>query len=1041
LPEGERRQATIVFADLSGYTSMNERLDPEEVEAIMSRIKNEAVRIVEGHGGIVNQFVGDEVLALFGIPTAHEDDPIRAVRAAMEIHELVRKISPEVEARISTKLRMHTGINTGLVVTHMRDIRDGSYGITGDTVNIGARLATSAEPDDVIVGPETYRLISPFFETNALDPVTVRGKTKPLIPYRVIGESAVQTRFEAARIQGFTAFTGREHELTALYSCLEKTLAGKGQFVTVAGEAGMGKSRLIYEFRHSLNRSAITAVQGRCQSYGRSIPYFPHINALRRGLNLRDGNTPIELHEKVVFNILAIDPSLEKYLPVYLHLLSIPSKVYPLPQHLQGQELTTAILDALAAIFILNSNNQPMVLVFEDWHWVDDVSDAALKHIIGLIAPHPLMVVVVYRPEYSANWGNWSHHTPIILNAINDQNCENIIKSIWNVEHLPNGMVPVIHERTGGNPFFVEEISSALIEEGTVQLKDQKAILTKSIENLSFPTTIQAVIRARLDRLDGSTRESLRLASVIGREFTRRILEQISDSTEMLSASLETLKDLELIQQTRVVPEAEYLFKHVITQEVTYETLLKLKRKELHGLVGQAIEKLYMDRLEEFYEMLAFHYWRAKNWSRAYRYNRGAGLKALSLSAYIETQSYLEAALEALKNLPRTRTHFEQEIDLRFNMRSALFPLGKHNDWADHIRKAELRAREISDNARLANCQNYLSAYHFIRGRHKEAIRVAEEALRLAELFGDFSVEVTIKYHLGIPLYYSGQIERAVELHREVVKQLSGQATLERHGLSGVPSVLTRGFLAWGLSELGEFEEAKMYAQQGIELAENAKNVISTALVYALSGYAYLRYGDLETAKKLLHKANTLSREADLQSILSFVAGSLGDVYLSLGRPDDALPILEEAVEPQNLDSCIISSIHPITVLSEAYRLSGQIAKAILAAEKALHLYHRSEERCFGGWTLLAMAKIQSENGSDQIEQAEQTYRRAIDLATKLKMRPLLAHCNLELGQFYTRNGENEKARSELMKASDLFRSLGMRFWQPKVDAMLNDVS
>ena len=1041
LPEGERRQATIVFADLSGYTSMNERLDPEEVEAIMSRIKNEAVRIVEGHEGIVNQFVGDEVLALFGIPTAHEDDPIRAVRAAMEIHELVRKISPEVEARISTKLRMHTGINTGLVVTHIRDMRDGSYGITGDTVNIGARLATSAEPDDIIVGPETYRLISPFFETNALDPVTVRGKTKPLIPYRVIGESAVQTRFEAARIQGFTAFTGREHELTALYSCLEKTLAGKGQFVTVAGEAGMGKSRLIYEFRHSLNRSAITVVQGRCQSYGRSIPYFPHINALRRGLNLRDEDTPIELHEKVVFNILAIDPSLEKYLPVYLHLLSIPSEVYPLPQHLQGQELTTAILDALAAIFILNSTNQPMVLVFEDWHWVDDVSDAALKHIIGLIAPHPLMVMVVYRPEYSANWGNWSHHTPIILNAINDQNCENIIKSIWNVEHLPNGMVPVIHERTGGNPFFVEELSSALIEEGTVQLKDKKAIVTKSIENLSFPTTIQAVIRARLDRLDGSARESLRLASVIGREFTRRILEQISDSTEMLSASLETLKGLELIQQTRVVPEAEYLFKHAITQEVTYETLLKLKRKELHGLVGQAIEKLYMDRLEEFYEMLAFHYWRAKDWSRAYRYNRGAGLKALSLSAYIETQSYLEAALEALKSLPRTRTHFEQEIDLRFNMRSALFPLGKHNDWADHIRKAEFRAREISDNARLANCQNYLSAYHFILGRHKEAIRVAEDALRLAELFGDFSVEVTIRYHLGIPLYYSGQIERAVELHREVVKQLSGQATLERHGLSGVPSVLTRGFLAWGLSELGEFEEAKMYAQQGIELAEHAKNVISTALVYALSGYAYLRYGDLETAKNLLHKANTLSREADLQSILSFVAGSLGDVYLSLGRPDDALLILEEAVEPQNLDSCIISSIHPITVLSEAYRLSGQIAKAILAAEKALHLYHRSEERCFGGWTLLAMAKIQSENGSDQIEQAEQTYRRAIDLATKLKMRPLLAHCNLELGQFYTRNGENEKARSELMKASDLFRSLGMRFWHPKVDAMLNDVS
>ena len=271
LPEGERHQATVLFSDLSGYTSMNERLDPEEVEDIMSRIKTEAVKIVERHEGIVNQFVGDEVLALFGIPAAHEDDPVRAVKAAFEIHELVCRISPEVEARIDTRLRMHSGISTGLVVTHIRDVRDGSYGITGDTVNIGARLATRAETDEILVGPETHSLIAPYFKTKALDSVTVRGKTKPLTPYLVIGESAVQTRFEAAKIQGFTDFTGREPELTTLYSCLEKTLAGKGQFVTVVGEAGLGKSRLAYEFRHALNRSAIKVLQGRCQSYGASI--------------------------------------------------------------------------------------------------------------------------------------------------------------------------------------------------------------------------------------------------------------------------------------------------------------------------------------------------------------------------------------------------------------------------------------------------------------------------------------------------------------------------------------------------------------------------------------------------------------------------------------------------------------------------------------------------------------------------------------------------------------------------------------------------
>lgn len=1039
-PEGERRQATIVFSDLSGYTSMNERLDPEEVEAIMSKIKKEAVHIVERHEGIVNQFVGDEVLALFGIPAAHEDDPVRALKASREIHDWVRQISPEVEERIHTKLRMHTGISTGLVVTHIRDIRDGSYGITGDTVNIGARLAAQADADEILIGPETHKLIAPYFETTALQAVTVKGKTIPIIPHLVTGESSAQTRFDAAKIQGLTAFTGREQELTTLYACLEKTLAGKGQFVTVLGEAGLGKSRLAYEFRHSLNRSAITVLQGRCQSYGKSIPYFPHINALRRGLNLRDKDTLVELHEKAVSNVLAIEPSLEKYLPVYLHLLSIPSQVYPLPQQLHGQELTNAILEALAAFFILNSKKRPVVLVFEDWHWVDDASDSALKHIISLIASHPLMVLVIYRPEYSVKWGNWSHHTPIILKALDHGSCENIIKSIWRSDNLPDGIIPVVYELTDGNPFFVEELSSELIEGGTVQVRDRRAVLKRSLETLSLPNTVQSVIRARLDRLDHHARESLRLASVIGREFSRRILEQISNSKENLSESLETLKNLELIQQVRVIPEAEYMFKHVITQEVTYETLLKQRRKELHGNVGRAIEELYLDRLEEFYEMLAYHYWRGEDWPLAYRYNREAGLKAQSFSAYTETLGFLGAALAGLKKLPRSKIHLEQEIDLRFSMRSALFPLGRHDDWADHVRKAELLAKEINDNARLANCYNYLASHHWIRGRHKESIRLGEKGLQLAESAGNFSVEITTKFHLGIPLLYTGELERQVALHREVAERLSGPSALERHGLSSVPSVTARGFLTWGLSELGKFEEAEMWALQGEELAGQVRNFFSTAFIQACSGLTYLRKGELDTALKYFQKANTLVRDADIQSIFSFVAGSLGYAYLLSGRPDDALPILEEAVKPQNLNFSIVSSIYPITALSEAYRLNGNIKKAIETVQRALGISCQTEERYFGAWALFVMAKIQSDNHAEQPDQVKQRYIQAIDLAEKLKMRPLLAHCSLKLGQYYTARGETEKARSELMKAIDLFRSLGMRSWLQKAEALLSEV-
>lgn len=723
LSEGERRQATIVFSDLSGYTSMNERFDPEEVDTIMSRIKKEAVRIVERHEGIVNQFVGDEVLSLFGIPTAHEDDPVRAVRAAMEIHRLVREISPEVEDRIDTKLRMHTGISTGLVVTHIRDIREGSYGITGDTVNIGARLTTRAEADEILVDPETHSLIAPYFETDILESVTVKGKTQPLIPYRVNGKSTVRTRFEAAEKRGFTQFAGRGRELAMLHSSLKKGMTGKGQFVTVVGEAGVGKSRLIYEFRHSLNRTEITVLQGRCQSYGTSIPYFPHINALRRGLNLRDEDTPVELHEKAISNVLTIDPSLEQYLPLYLHLLSIPSETFPLPKQLHGQELTNAIQEALAAINILNSKRQPYLVILEDWHWADEASDLALRHIIRVIASHPVMVVVIYRPDYASNWGHWSHHTPIILSALDNRNCENIIKSVWGTKYLPEGIASLIYERTGGNPFFVEEISSALLEEGKVQIKNQKVVLTQSMEQLSLPNTVQSVIRARLDRLNHYNRESLRLASVIGREFSHRILEQISSSKERLAKSLDHLKVLELIQQIRVVPEAEYMFKHVITQEVTYGTLLLQKRKELHSLVGLAMEELYQDRIEEQVNVLYRHFSLAEYWQKAVEYGRKAASRAYRLGQFQEAVAMFESAYTCLMQLPESQTRQENLVDLQFEMVWPLYFLGQQDRALTICKQAESVVNDLKDPVRICKVDYEYGLSYYFKNQYNKAER------------------------------------------------------------------------------------------------------------------------------------------------------------------------------------------------------------------------------------------------------------------------------------------------------------------------------
>jgi tetratricopeptide (TPR) repeat protein len=473
---------------------------------------------------------------------------------------------------------------------------------------------------------------------------------------------------------------------------------------------------------------------------------------------------------------------------------------------------------------------------------------------------------------------------------------------------------------------------------------------------------------------------------------------------------------------------------------VTYNSLLSKRKKEVHEKVGHVIEEIYPERLDEFYEILADHFLRGEDWQRAFRYSREAGLKSLALSAYEEAQRYFEKALSALANLPATKIRIEQEIDLRFNVRSALFPLGRHDDWVDHIRAAETLAKEIGDKARLANAYNYLSTHHWFKRQYREAIGLCEEGLRLAESAGDSSAQLTLKFHLGVPLLYIGKYERQVKLHREVAQRLSGAAVFERHGLAGVPSIQARGLLAWGLAELGEFDEAEAWGQQGIEIAKKARNVFSSSWIYATLALAYLRRGKPDTAIESLHQALALIRDAHVQAFVSFTGGSMGQAHLLMGRVGQALQILEEAVRPQNLDVSVVPPIYPKIVLAEAYALEGQIERAIETVEEALSTSRRTGEQGFGAWALFVRAKIHSNYGAELMERAVESYRQAINQAKELQMRPLLAHCHLGLGQLFLAEGRKEEARTEIQAAVDLYRSMGMSFWLPQAEAALGQI-
>ena len=1034
LSEGERRQATVVFSDLSGYTSMNEKLDPEEVEEIMSRIKKEAVHIFERHEGIVNQFAGDEVLALFGIPTANEDDPVRAVRAAKELHGVVRQISLEVEDPIGTQLRMHSGISSGLVVTHLRDVRDGSYGITGDTVNIGARLATRAEADEILVSPETFKLIVPYFETEALEEIIVKGKTRPLIPYRVIKESTVQTRFEAAEQRGFTSFTGREQELTALYSCLDKAMSGNGQFVTVVGEAGMGKSRLVYEFRHSLNRNTITVLQGRCQSYGTRIPYFPFINALRRGLNLSNEDTPIELHEKVVSNALAIDQTLEQYLPIYLYLLSISSEEYPLPTHLKGQELINEIQKALTVIITLNTKRQPMVLLLEDWHWADEASDSTLKHLVSVITPYPLMLLVIYRPEYSSYWANWSHHTPVILKALDGQTCEDFIKSVWSADRLPDGIAPLIHERTGGNPFFIEEISSALIEEGTIQIKDRQAMLTRPLHKLALPDTVQAVIRSRLDRLDQYSRESMRRASVIGREFTRRILEQISTFKEQLSQSLENLKVLELIQQIRVVPEMEYMFKHVITQEVTYETLLHQQRKELHGLVGQAIEELHQDRIEEQVNILHHHFRQAENWAKAVKYGRLAANRAYRLSQFQEAVAVFEQTKSCLLHLPDDRSRQETLLDILLEMIWPLHFTGDQDKAIEICKEAEPIAQSLKDRVRLGKVYYEFGLSHFMKNQY----RLAETyLLKILELPKDKETNTlinSVKFSLAATYFSLAQWQKAAALYTEVISSHETSSTQSEYleEVPFMPYTHSCHHLGYIRALQGRIQETKKLLEKGytptLEQVSNLQTRAWCALWHsAFEALIGKEYGSLARVEKVLKIV-----EGSDSPILHFLCyAAKGNALAADIQLDDARLFYKKAL------SAIKDTPHR-RYLEAAYCNLVQIALELndrSAAERyykeGLPLVELNPERDVPRFDFLK-ARLLTGGNSPDFEQAEALFRKSIEADQKSGAVLLAAQTRFYLAQLLAQKEETEHSVSLLNEARDQFKKWGVPIWQQK---------
>jgi class 3 adenylate cyclase/tetratricopeptide (TPR) repeat protein len=1024
-----------------GFTHLADKLGPEESYSIMDQVYELLIHKVHDYEGIVNEMTGDGIMALFGAPIAVEDAPLRAIRSAYSVHREMARFSDRLRQEKDNipPLKMRIGIHTGPVVvgTVGNDLRV-EFKAVGDTVNLASRMEGLAEPGTTYVTIETFKLAEGFFRFESLGEREIKGKAAPIKTYRVIAPSTRRTRFDVSAERGLTTFIGRERELELLLDCFKRAKEGRGQVCSIMAEAGIGKSRLLYEFRKAVTNEDITFLEGKCLSYSRGVTYHPVIDVLKSNFDIHEENTDSEITKKVKEGLNIIGANETSTLPYLLELLSVKdSGIDNLTMSPEAKK--DRIIEAVKQIALKGSEIRPLIIAIEDLHWIDKGSEEYLKDLLDHILGAKIFLIFTFRPEFVHTWAAKSFHSQVNLNRLSNRESLMMVSHFLGTKELDKNLEDFILVKTEGNPFFTEEFIKSLKDMKIIEGEDNKYSIAKNVKEAIIPSTIQDVIMARVDTLPEEIKSLLQTASVLGREFSHDLINRVTSLTEQEFLShLSVLKDSELVYERGIFPQSTYIFKHALTQDVIYESLLLKRRKEIHKKISVAIEVLYSKRLDEYYELLAFHSLQGEDWQRAYKYSLEAGLKTFSLSDYEEAQNHFVAALEALHKLPQATDRIEKEIDLIFNMRAALFPQARHQEWGKWMREAETLAKQINDDARLSNVLNYLSNFHWIHGECMKAIELGEKGLDLSRKAGDFTSQVGIKFHLGFYFHTIGHFSKQIELHKDLIGLLDKENSFRRYGMTNVPAATTRGALVLGMAELGNFKKIETIGNKAIKIAEQEKNAFTLVVVYNFISLAYLRQGKLSPAFKMLEKSYEKCRQSGVRTHFSYTMGNLGYAYLLSNKPGRALAFLEVGAEKENLDSASFWVAHPLIVLAEAYRVIGKTRLADETISRALELANSREERALEAWAMPVMAEINAD--LDKIEQAIDWYRQGLSRASEFSMLPLAAYCHLGLGQLLFKNGHAEKARTEINTAIDLYRSMDIKLWGQQAEAVLTKI-
>jgi class 3 adenylate cyclase/tetratricopeptide (TPR) repeat protein len=1013
--EGERKQVTVMFCDMEGYSQLSERLGPEEAYSIMDQVYEILIHKVHDYEGTVNEMTGDGIVALFGAPIALEDAPQRAVRSAMAIHREMARFSDNIKEETEgiPPLKMRIGIHTGPVVvgTLGNDLRV-EFKAVGETVNLASRMEGLAEPGATYVTEDTFELSKGFFRVEALGEKEVKGKEEPINVYRVIGPSTRRTRFDVSAERGLTPFVGRERELELMLDGFRRTKSGRGQAISIMAEAGVGKSRLLYEFRKAVANEDATFLEGKCLSYSKGVAYHPVIDILKANFDVLEGDRAAEIREKITrgLKILGLGEALT--VPYFLELLSVKdsgiAKISMSPEAKKDR-----IMEALKQIVLKGSEIRPLILAYEDLHWVDKSSEDVLKYVLENIPGARALMIFTYRPEFVHAWGSKSYHSQVTLNRLSNRESLTMATHLLGTEQIGSALEEFILEKTEGIPFFIEEFMKSLTDLRIIERKDNTYRIAKDIETVTIPATIQDVIMARVDSLPERAKGVLQTGSVVGREFSHDLINRVMALPEQeLLSHLSALKDSEVLYERGIYPQSTYIFKHALTQEVAYNSLLLKRRKQIHKEIGKAIEALYPDRLEEHCELLAYHYARSASADNAVEYLDMANQKAAKLSAMEEAKAYFYEAMELLDALPEIEENQQRRISLLVNQAEVFMLLLKNPEYYDLLIRYEPMAIELGNQVLLGAFYSRVGHKEFGLGRFDQAIKITTKAAELCEAAGNAEDAGFAYTWLEWSHLFRGDFHRVLAVKEDLLRTMDQRFNL-RWYVRGLCAA-SRGYIC-----LGRWDEAVQDAQEAFKVGEEfSDNSIICFAAFNLS-IAYTSKGDLaraiEYGELMFQKASTPADKAWAQRSLGWALCRSGETNRGIELLTAALPIFQAG-------GWMPAVIPASCTLGEGHWLAGEEDKATQTLVELLEIVGRCGARYYLGWAERLLGEVFLKTNPIQ---AAPHFEKSIAVLREIKAENELALAYAGYGRLYKQQGKTAQAREYLTKSLEIFKRLG----------------